>query len=113
MCPSDGLLSDLRVTTSRTHAPRTTHSPGPGLEASSREHECQVVVPMTTHKPRWDSRVQGSAFISHWTMTDADLARLVGLRRLTLWNVRFPSDFRFAQLSDLELLDIRGGSRDE
>ena len=27
------------------------------------------------------------------------------------WNVRFPNDFRFAELPRLELVDIRGGNR--
>ena len=28
-----------------------------------------------------------------------------------VWNVRFPNDFRFAELPRLELVDIRGGNR--
>ena len=66
---------------------------------------------MTANDPRWDERVSGSAFISHWVMTDPDITKLASTRRLTLWNVRFPSDFRFSALPDLEFLDIRGGSR--
>ena len=66
---------------------------------------------MTVNEPRWDERVAGSAFISHWVMTGADITKLASTRRLTLWNVRFPSDFRFSDLPDLEFLDIRGGSR--
>jgi hypothetical protein len=44
-------------------------------------------------------------------MKDGDVAALAGIRRLTLWNVRFPRDFRFSDLEDLELLDLRGGTR--
>ena len=68
---------------------------------------------MPKNEPRWDSRVDGAAFVSHWTIKPAELDRLAELRHLTLWNVRFPACFRFADLSALELLDIRGGSRSQ
>ena len=68
---------------------------------------------MPKNEPRWHSRVDGAAFVSHWTITPAELDRLAELRHLTLWNVRFPAGFRFADLSALELLDIRGGSRSQ
>ena len=65
---------------------------------------------MAGQVPAWDSRVAGSAFVKHWSIEPADLDRLDGIRVLTLWNVRFPHDFRLADLPALELVDIRGGT---
>ena len=68
---------------------------------------------MSAQAPGWDSRVEGSVFVKHWSMKPGDLDRLANVRTLTVWNVRFPDDFRFANLPVLELVDIRGGSRSD
>lgn len=68
---------------------------------------------MPANPPSWDERTDGSMFVSHWAMKDADVAKLAAVRDLTLWNVKFPGGFRFTDLAELEWLDIRGGSRGE
>ena len=66
---------------------------------------------MTKNEPRWDVRADGSVFVSHWRMTAKDISTLASVNHLTLWNVTFPAAFRFAELTTLAWLDIRGGSR--
>lgn len=56
---------------------------------------------------RWKSPEH--VWIDHAVLTNADVAWLSTVRRLTLWAVRLPVGF-LAKLPDLESLDIRGGS---
>ncbi|QKE84565.1 hypothetical protein [Arthrobacter sp. NEB 688] len=57
--------------------------------------------------PIW--RDGGSLWLEHTALTEADLEWLRPVRRLTAWAVQFPPGL-LAQLPDLELLDLRGGS---
>lgn len=54
-------------------------------------------------------RSEADVWIDHASLDLSDLEWLSGVRRLTLWAVKMPSNL-LASLSQLEWLDLRGGS---
>jgi hypothetical protein len=64
---------------------------------------------MGRHEPEWQERGDGSVWILHSRVTEADLPRLDAVEALTIWNTTFPSGF-LGRLPHLRWLDVRGGT---
>lgn len=67
---------------------------------------------MSAHHGRWEYQRDRHVWIDHQTVRSSEVGLLVGARTMTLWNVRVPEDF-YAQLPNLRLLDLRGGSAED
>ena len=68
-----------------------------------------TTVPGSGKPPTRLWRDGGALWLDHEGLTESDLEWLTPVRRLTAWAVRFPPGL-LAQLPNLELLELRGGS---
>lgn len=83
--------------------------PTPGAPGPTAPRGTITDVPSSSRPPTRRWREGGALWLDHMTITEADVEWLGPVRRLTAWAVRFPPGL-LAELPDLELLDLRGGS---